>query len=66
MRRAPSRTLPAKAARAFLRVTGARCRADRTGGAEGYVDILRPPDSVTAFVERETVALERGGHAVDG
>ncbi len=31
------------------------------GQADGYVDILRPPDRVTAFLESETVPLTHGG-----
>lgn len=30
-----------------------------TGPANGYVDILRPPDLVTAFLENDTVSLAR-------
>ncbi len=29
---------------------------------DGYVDILRPPDLATAFLENETLALTREGH----
>jgi alpha-galactosidase len=34
--------------------------------ADGYVDILRPPDTVTAFLEAETVALTRDGRRWTG
>jgi alpha-galactosidase len=44
--------LPAAAAGAAPRATGAR----------GYVEILRPPDSVAAFLEDETVPLVRQGN----
>lgn len=33
----------------------------RGQAAAGYVDVLRPPDFVTAFLENETVALTREG-----
>jgi alpha-galactosidase len=35
--------------------------AGQARGADGYVDILRPPDLATAFLEQNTLTLERSG-----
>lgn len=35
-------------------------------GKSAYVDILRPPDSVTAFVDREPIPLSHEGHRWTG
>ncbi|HEY3940590.1 MAG TPA: hypothetical protein VGL97_24390 [Bryobacteraceae bacterium] len=40
--------------------------AQSTTAGAAYVDVLRPPDSVTAFVDRETVPLTRAGNRWTG